>query len=416
MKGERGLGVLLVTQTILVGGLALSFPFLAIYLHRDRGVAMGWVGAAISGMLLATSASQGLGGELSDLLGRKRVMVLAVWARALTVLVMAWAIHARWPLWALLPTHWVSSFLGHFYDPAARGWVADHYGTARRTEAYGKLRVAMNLGWAIGPAVGGALAERSYAGLFVATSAACAVCAMLVSWGLEGKAGTRHGESFAFGAVLKAGRDPRFLRFCLWGSLIAMVMSQLVASLSVHATRFMDLTERQVGLLFSLNGAMVVLIQGMVSRFWAGRPITAALAAGCLFYAAGYVWVGLATSMAGLALAVMVVSFGEITVSPGIHALAANLAPEGLKGRYIGFSGLTSQVGTAMGPLFGGLGLQYWSPAWSAGPWLAVSGAAIVASAGFRRFRRELAAGEEGLVVEAEARAAQPNYKSKEML
>src|SRR6185295_4728259 len=98
------------------------------------------------------------------------------------------------------------------------------------------------------------------------------------------------------------------------------------------------LTESKVGLLFSINGTIVVASQYFVSRYLSRCRITTALGGGSLVYALGYGSMGFAGAFAAMAGSMGIISLGEVAVSPGLQALAANMAPEDLKGRYLGFS------------------------------------------------------------------------------
>lgn len=393
------LWALCVCQCALVSGYALSFPFLAIYLHRERGVSMGWVGAALGASMLFGSLAQAFGGELSDIVGRKPVMRFALGLRAVTIGLLAYGIAERWPIGAILGVLYVSGFFGHFFEPASRGWVADQCGPGERARAYSLLRIAANAGWAVGPAIGGALAAGSYPLMFAVTAAVCGLCALIVTFGIRGAPGSRPEEAFTFGGTLKAGADARFLAVCTLSLLLGTVQSQLVVSLSIHGTKFVAITERQVGLLFSLNGVLVVLLQYGITRLLTGRRLTSALALGSLLYAAGYAWVGAAGGFAALLSAVAVVTLGEITVAPALQSLWANMAPAREKGRYVGFAGFARDVGFALGPLLGGLGLEYWSPRFPAGPWLAVAALGLATAAWFQGLARRLSPGEQGLAV-----------------
>ncbi len=394
---SRRVWVLFACQALIAGGMALSFPFLAIYLHRQRGIPMSWVGGALAASVVVTSFSHGLGGELSDLIGRKRVLLLSMALRSLSVLAMAAAVWGEASFPALTAIHVLSNFVGNFFDPAARGWIADHCGPNERSRAYGLLRIAVNLGWAAGPALGGALAASSYPLMFALSALACAACAVLVALYLEDRPGARRQGDFNFGALWRVAEDRRFMRLCFFDVLIALVMAQLVVSMSVHATTFAGLSEAQVGILFSINGLIVVLLQYPVGRLCERWKISSALAAGSLLYAGGYGGVGFSKSMATLSGAIVVVTLGEIVMSPGLQALAANMAPHGLKGRYLGALGFSHQFGTALGPLIGGLGLEHLSPAWAPGPWVVLAAVAVLAAGGFASVARELSPAEEGL-------------------
>lgn len=388
---------LCVCQGALAAGQALAFPFLSIYLVRDRGLPLSKVGAWLSLSVLVTALSQGLGGELSDMLGQRRVMVLSLGARGVTVFGMAAAIQWRWPFLALMSLHLTSSFVANFFDPAARSWIADHTGNMERHRAYGWLRIATNLGFAAGPAAGGMLMAKSYASVFGLSAAVCMVCALAVMWMIRDLPGAIRRTAFQSLGLLRAAADPLFLRLCIFNMIISVAMAQLVVSVSVFSTQFVGLSAAQVGLLFSLNGLLVVILQYPATAVLAGMPLTTGVVLGCVMYAAGFTLVGFSHSFLTLAGAMVVITFGEVLVPPAIHSIGANMAPSRARGRYIGFLGLSKQMGSALGPLTGGLGLQYVSSKWAPGHWLIVGLLALSAAVAFHSLSKELSPSEQGL-------------------
>lgn len=387
----------------MVAGLALSFPFLALYLHQARGLPMSQVGAILAGTLALSALAHAAGGELSDLRGAKTVMGAALLLRAAFSAGIAWAIARGRPVPELVAFTAAAGFFGNFFEPGARSWIAERVPAADRLAAYGWQRVAINAGWALGPALGGALAERSYAALFAATAAVCLLCFALTVWLVEPARSARAAESFSPVAMLAGFRDRRLAEHCLYSTLIAAVMGQLVVSLSVHCSEIVGLAKGQVGLLFTINGLVVIAAQTWAAERMRRHRLSRAIAVGCLFYAAGYAAVGFAGGFAAMAAAMVVVTAGEIVVSPGLPAVAANIAPDARRGRYIGLQGLCYQAGTALAPLLGGQALERLSPRSAAAPWLLVAAAAVAAGAGFLRLGRLLSAREDGLRGDAEA-------------
>jgi len=333
--------------------------------------------------VLTTAFSQALGGELSDRLGRRRVLALSLWSRAATTALLALAIRGRWPLGWMIAIHLTSTFLAHFFEPAARGWVADHAGARERHRGYALLRTATHGGFAAGPALGGFLAERSYAALFLASAAVCALCAMGVSWLRDDAPKSAPEQRFDAAGALQAARDPLFLRLCALNALISVAMAQLVVPLSLYATRFAGLRDAQLGLLLSLNGAMTVLLQVPAARAMTGVPLSRAIVAGCLAYALGFAWVGHAGGFAALACAVAVITLGELLVPTAVQAVAANMAPARQRGRYLGFLGLSRQLGASIGPAAGCAALEIATARGAAGHWHAVAGVSALAALGF---------------------------------
>ncbi len=394
---RRSLWTLYASQVVMIAGIALSFPFFALYLNKERGLPMGTVGILLCASLLLSGLSHGLGGELSDRLGRRAVMLGAMWSRTALIALLGAAVQGEWPLGAVVAIHFAASFVGNFFPPAARSWIADHCVPTRRVEAYGWLRVAGNLGWAIGPALGGFLAERSYARMFFATSVFCSVCAVLLGLGLRDKEGFQRSEGFSASGLFSSARDPKFLRFGLCALLLTAVMAQMVVPLSVHAVTYAGLSESQVGLLFSLNGSVVVATQFLGARLLKNTPQSRVLAWGSLLYAFSYATVGFLRGFPALAGAMVAISLAEVAVSPALQTLSANLAPQGLQGRFTGLSGMMEHVGMAAGPLLGGFFQQHLSPTWPAAPWLLIGGVGVLASSGFLALGPRLSAREQGL-------------------
>jgi len=402
-KPKTALNALLLCHGVLVAGFALSFPFLTLYFHHQRGMPMGLVGLAVSGAIAAAAVGQALGGELADVWGCKRVMTLSIVSRAAFTALMAAGIAGEWPLSIIIALHVVGAFLGHFYSPAVRAWIAHEHPAGDRVRAYGALRVAQNAAWAVGPAIGGFMAGYSYSFMFAATSAMCLLCLGLLLCLVPASPVTRSGEGFAWSGAMKAARDPIFLELGILSLVVTCSMSQLVAPLSVHATANGGLTMTEVGLLFSVNGVLVVLFQQAATRFVARIALTRAAAAGCVFYLAGWSWIGFARGWPQFAFGMVVVTLGEIIASPSIETLAANLAPARLKGRYLGFHGLLQSLGQALGPLLGGLGYEYCAGRWTPAPWLAAGALAGAAGWGFLRLGRKTNSADEGLILQEAA-------------
>ena len=114
-----GFWLLVAAEGILVAGYAISFPFLAVYLNTRRGVPMAWVGVFLSVSMLVASAAQFIGGEVSDAIGRRKVMVFSLALRSVLIAVIAWIVYSRAGVWAIFVFHPLAMFVGSFFHPAA---------------------------------------------------------------------------------------------------------------------------------------------------------------------------------------------------------------------------------------------------------------------------------------------------------
>ncbi|HOW90191.1 MAG TPA: MFS transporter, partial [Elusimicrobiales bacterium] len=181
MKVPAGFWILSFGEAVLTAGYAVSFPFLAVYLSGHRHIPMSLVGLFLALSLFMTSFAHVIGGELADVFGRKKIMVSALFTRAVLIGAIAWVIKADGDILLLLALHPLGLFVGSFYSPAARAWVADSTPPERRMKVYGILRIGTNAGWAVGPAVGGLMAAGSYPVMFGFTALVYLVCALVLT-------------------------------------------------------------------------------------------------------------------------------------------------------------------------------------------------------------------------------------------
>ena len=132
-------------------------------------------------------------------------------------------------------------------------WVSDIYKSHERSSAYSFLRVAANIGWAVGPALGGILASHSYAAAFLATSALTLLCgALLYGWLEETPPSAARTQAAGahtprLGAILA---DERVFRCCLHLALLSAAMAQIIVTFSVHCVRFVGLFRIPSGIAF----------------------------------------------------------------------------------------------------------------------------------------------------------------------
>ena len=124
------------------------------------------------------------------------------------------------------------------------------------------------------------------------------------------------GRIYGLRDIADAFRDRVFLRYCLVSLLLYTVMAQLISTLSVYAVEWAGLTKVQLGVLYALNGLMVVFLQFPVVRLIGRMRLTSALALGTVFYGVGYGMMGLGRGFTLLAAGMFVTTMGEIVATP----------------------------------------------------------------------------------------------------
>jgi MFS family permease len=351
----RQFWVLFFGQLVSSSGTSLVWPFMTIYVHDRLGVPLTTVGFVLAANSVAGLVSQLAAGPAIDRLGRKIPMVvsLAMSATMLAAMGLADSLISFVALIAL------SGFFGAVFTPALNAMVADIIDSGRRVEAYGLIRIVANLGIAIGPAVGGFIATRSYLISFLA-AALCQAVYFFVTliFVKETKPETAANETESrvgnggYGHVL---RHYSFLLFCVSFTLMGVAYAQMMTIFPVYIKDLFNVPENQFGIIMATNAAMVVLFQWPITRALERYPLGPVLAAGATFTALGVGSVAFFNSFPTFLLSMVIVTVGELIFAPSSTAFVANVAPEAMRGRYMGVYGLTWGLSFGLGPVVGGL-------------------------------------------------------------
>lgn len=351
-------------------------PFLILYLTRQgytipqAGLAIGMYGV---GNLLAAAA----GGWLADHFGRRNTIALSMFSSALSMLALS---QVR-GLGATLLTACLAGLTTELYRPASAALLADLVPEGKRVTAFAVYRLAVNLGFASGPAAAGFLAERSFMLLFLGDAITSCLFGVVALTALPPgfRVPARSDGSGGWGEALRAvSRDRPFVRFLFASVCITLVDFQLGSTFALHVSA-VGLPNTTYGLLLSLNGILIVIFELFLTTLTQGRNPRRVLALGFLLAGVGVGFTGLSHTAFALALAVTIFTIGEMVSSPVAGAYVADLAPPELRGRYMGLWGMTWSLGLAIGPPLGTL-LFSRSPAtlWSLCALLGVVGAALV--------------------------------------
>ena len=357
----------------------MVLPFLSLYAIEDLGLSKGQAGLILGAFGLGSVIGSYVGGRLSNRLGPVRLLrwVLALSGGAFLVLGSL----RTFP--TLTAGIFMVAMINDAFRPAAMAAVTDFTPMIRRTRALALVRLAVNLGMSLGPAVGGLLAGIDYRWLFVGDGLTCWLAGLVLWFTLGPKepaghrranAGTKPDPEGAspegITAPRSALRDGPFLALMVLVFLLSTLFFQIIATLPLYYREVYGYTESRIGLLLGLNALLIVLLEMFLVRILEHRNHLRIFGVGCLLTGLGLGLMPLGASLPFVILTIAIWSFGEMIALPFSNALVARRAGEGASGEYMGVYTTTFAIAMLTAPA---AGLWVYAHLGPATLWLGVS-------------------------------------------
>ncbi len=339
-----------------LGGFVI--PFLTLYLTQQRGIPVSQAGLMVSLFGAGSFLAQLVGGELTDRLGRRPVMLMSFLVTPAATIALGLVHDVAWiAVWTFL----VGIFTD-LYRPAVGAAIADLVPPEARTRAYGYNYWAINLGAAIAPLVAGLLASYDYLTLFVGDAVTTLAFGLIVLFGIREtrpQAAQRAAHTSVAERIAQVRREPLLLAFSLLVLLFGTVYMQGNVTLPVDMQSH-GLGPEGYGLAIAVNGILIVLFSLQLSSRAERWPRFPAMAAAALLLGAGFGFTAFASDLPLFAVSVAIWTVGEILGATVAPAIIADLAPVELRGLYQGVFGSMWGLAFFIGPVAGGWVYEHW--------------------------------------------------------
>ncbi|MEO8577454.1 MAG: MFS transporter [Gemmatimonadales bacterium] len=331
----------------------MVLPFLVLYLTRQLGFSAPRAGFALAVYGAGSIIASPIAGRFSDLVGPLPIMRFSLIGTGFLLLIFPFVksfegVIALTFAWALV---------SEAFRPANLAMIAEVVPQEQLKPAYALIRLAINLGMSIGPAVAGFIAARSFSWIFVvdAVTTLAAGAVLLATPIVTGKrrradaTGDREGK----GRLPEVFGDRRMLLFLAALFLVGIVFFQHEGALPLFLVQDLQLSPAFYGMLFTVNTVMIVFLEVPLNAATAHWPHRRGLAIGAMLFAIGSGAFAFASGPAMVIVGIVVWTFGEMLLFPQASAYVAEIAPPHRRGQYMGAYSLAFSLAFAVAPWAG---------------------------------------------------------------
>lgn len=337
---------LLVMGTLVNKAGSFILPFLTLVLSEDFHMSEGQTAGLVMAYGVGSLISILVGGVLTDRLGRRKTLMLSLFGSGSLAVAMGLAPSAK----VFVPLLLAFGFLADLYRPASSAIIGDLLPSSQRAMGFAALRVAVNLGFAIGMALGGLLVGWSWRVLFVADGLTTATFGAIVFAKIVETRPVAAAESGG-GGTLSVLRDTVFLQLILASMGFSIVIFTFITVLPLTITHSGHYPAWVYGALVAVNGVVMALFEVPAVAYLARFRRLRVAAVGMLLAGVGFGLVGFVPHWSWYLLTVLLWSAGEVLTVPQQMSFIADWAPPEIRGRYLGFYGATWSLGFALNPL-----------------------------------------------------------------
>jgi predicted MFS family arabinose efflux permease len=334
---------------------AMVVPFLSLYLTNFLEFSLEQVGWIMSCYGFGSVAGVFIGGKLADKIGYYKVMYSSLLGTGLVF----FSIQFITDFYGLCLGIFSLTIFADTFRPAV--WVAldDYSKEDNRTRSVTLIRLAINLGFSMGPALGGLLITYvSYRSLFWVDGLTCLIAGMIIIRFLSQKSQVKNQNKQTAHPKLSPYKDKRYLIFWFAMFLIGFTFMQYFSTIPLYYSQRLGLNEDKIGLMLAMNGMLIFLLEMPIVHALEKSKLESLkiVIGGSFLLMLSFLvlnigpWIGLAI------MGIVFMTFGEMLGFPFSNSYALDRSKLGNQGAYMALYSMSFSVAHILGP---NLGMQF---------------------------------------------------------
>lgn len=325
----------------------MVIPFLSLYLTKSRGFSLDEVGWIMSFFGLGSVTGSWLGGKLTDKIGHYRTMVVSL------ILSSVFFVLLQFPtsFWTFCLGIYLVMTVADIFRPAVFVAISAYSKPVNRTRSITLIRLAINLGFSAGPAIGGLIiATAGYSGLFWIDGITCLAAGILLLKLLHPKRAKSEPEDIIAGAK-SAISDKPYLLFIAAMVIFGFIFIQYFSTMPLYYSEARGLSEFEIGLLLGMNGLLIVILEMPLIKYMESRKHTptAYVILGTILTGLSFLLVNLSGWIGVLVFGMILVTIGEMIAFPFSNSFALNRSDGKKRGSYMALYSISFSISHIFG-------------------------------------------------------------------
>lgn len=321
----------------------MVIPFLSIYLNEYLSFTKKEIGWVMLFFGLGSVAGSWLGGKLTDKIGYFKVMTYSLVFTG----ILFFSLQYLQTFWLFCTGIFVVMTIGDTFRPAVFTALNAYSKEENKTRSLTLIRLAINLGFSAGPAVGGFLIVNfGYSGLFWLDAVTCVIAGLLLVKVLHPKK-AKVLDGYTNKNPKSVYSDFPYTMFLLAMTVFCFVFLQLVSTIPLFYKEFHGFPEDQIGMILGANGFLIFIFEMPLVKYIEERKTSniTSMMIGLTLTITGYLLLlAVAWPLASVILSMLLLTFGEMIAFPFSNAFAVKRAKRGNFGAYMGAYSLSVSV------------------------------------------------------------------------
>jgi predicted MFS family arabinose efflux permease len=369
---------------------AMVVPFLGVYMTQSLGFSLKETGLVLSCFGVGAVVGSYIGGRLTDKIGFYSTQVYSFFLTVPVFLIL--------PELKTVPALAIGVFMlsaiADIFRPANSVALTYYTKPENITKAFSLNRMAVNLGFSVGPALGGFLAGISYDFLFYGNALGTLLATFLFVYYFKNKVPSRvKVQKVQESPVETPYRSWKMMGFAFLCTLYAVCFFQLLSTLPLYYKEGIGLTEFQIGIILGYSGLFIVLFEMVIVQL-AGRffSIATIIIIGTLLCGISFAILNVSLTVWMLYLGISILCVSEILAMPYMSTVFVQNSTVANRGAYMGLYSLAFSVSHIFSPSMGTYTIEHWG---FTTLWWITGGVSVVTAVGFWLLMKRMRTGVE---------------------